>query len=192
MLPPGAYLQQAAGTDCQRTIGVRVSSFSELYQAHARPVYRFALFLSGDPDLAEDIVSETFIRLWHARERVDLVTVKAYLLAIARNLFLQQRRQAVRRVPLEDDHVDSRPGPEHLAAARGELDAVLRELQALPETDRAAILLRAEEGLSYQEIGALLRISPIAARVRVHRARTKLSRARFPAVPGTGTGGESR
>ena len=43
---------------------------------------------------AGDFVSETFIRMWHARDRLDLTTVKAYLLAISRNLFLDERRRA--------------------------------------------------------------------------------------------------
>jgi len=166
-----------------------VTVFSELFQAHSRDVYRFALFLSGDHDLAEDIVSETFIRVWHARDRLDLTTVKAYLLAIARNLFLDERRRAARRTALVDEHADPRPGPEQLASSRGELQVVLTELQALPEADRAAILLRAEEGLSYDEIGALLGLTPIAARVKVHRARTKLNRATGAAAgPGMSRG----
>jgi len=49
------------------------------------------LFLSGDAALADDILSETFIRLWYARGRVDLTTVNGYLFAIARNLFLAER-----------------------------------------------------------------------------------------------------
>jgi hypothetical protein len=61
-----------------------VIDFSKLYRTHAGEVHRFVLFLSGDPALADDILSETFIRLWHARDRVDLTTVKGYLLAIAR------------------------------------------------------------------------------------------------------------
>jgi RNA polymerase sigma-70 factor, ECF subfamily len=169
-----------------------VTTFSELYQAHSRDVYRFAVFLSGDPDLAEDIASETFVRLWYARERVDLSTVKAYLLAIARNLFLEQRRRAGRQAELVDVHADTRPDPERSASSRGELQAVLAQLQTLPEIDRAAVLLRAEEGLAYDEIAALLGITPIAARVKVHRARTKLNRV-MGSVPASKTpGGDSR
>ena len=93
------------------TTGCGLTTFSQLFQSHSRDVYRFALFLSGDHDLAEDIVSETFIRVWHARERLDLSTVKAYLLAIARNLYLDQRRRAARHTALVDDRVDPRPGP---------------------------------------------------------------------------------
>ena len=151
--------------------------FSELYRTHAGDVHRFVLFLSGDPAVADDIVSETFIRLWHARGRVDLTTVKGYLLAIARNLFLAERRHARRMTTLDERARDNRPGPEQRAHSHLELQAVLAALQTLPEIDRAAVLLRAEEGLSYQEVAAALRISAVAARVKVHRARLKLAQA---------------
>ena len=152
--------------------------FSELYRTHAADVYRFALFLSGDASLADDIVSETFVRVWHARERVDLATVKGYLLTIARNLFLAERRRGRRLTALDERARDTRPGPERRAHSQIELHAVLSALQTLPEIDRAAVLLRAEEGLSYEEVAAALGISAVAARVKVHRARLKLAEAR--------------
>jgi RNA polymerase sigma-70 factor (ECF subfamily) len=154
-----------------------VTDFSELYRTHAGDVHRFVLFLSGDPALADDILSETFIRLWHARDRVDLTTVKGYLLAIARNLFLADRRLARRMTTLDERAQDAGPGPERRAHAQLELQTVLAALQTLPEIDRAAVLLRAEEGMSYDEVAAALGISPVAARVKVHRARLKLAEA---------------
>jgi RNA polymerase sigma-70 factor (ECF subfamily) len=60
---------------------------------------------------------------------------------------------------------------------------VLAALQALPEIDRAAVLMRAEEGMSYEEIAAALGISLPAAKVKVHRARLKLAEARLPGGP---------
>jgi len=154
-----------------------VIDFSELYRTHSGDVHRFVLFLSGDPALADDILSETFIRLWHARERVDLTTVKGYLLTIARNLFLADRRHARRLTTLDARAPDARPDPERRAHAHLELAAVLTALQTLPEIDRAAVLLRAEEEMSYDEVAAALGISPVAARVKVHRARLKLAEA---------------
>ena len=157
--------------------------FSELYRAHARDVHRFALFLSGDRALADDIVSETFIRVWHARSRVDLRTAKGYLLAIARNLFLDERRRTRRMAALDERAADVRPGPEQSVGAKAELQSVLGALQTLPETDRAALLLRAEDGMSYEEIAAALGVSPVAARVKVHRARLGLAEARRTCGP---------
>ena len=65
-----------------------MTQFHELYDRYSRDVYRFALYLSGDPALADDIASETFIKLWSSPEPVRFATVKAYLLTIARNLWL--------------------------------------------------------------------------------------------------------
>jgi RNA polymerase sigma-70 factor (ECF subfamily) len=152
--------------------------FSGLYQAYARDVHRFAKLLFGDPALADDVVSETFIRLWNARARVDLATVKGYLLTIARNLVLHERRHLRRLAALDDRAADGGPGPEANLRSRQELASVLAALQSLPEVDRAALLMRAEEGTTYEEIAAALGISLAAAKVKVHRARLKLAATR--------------
>src|SRR5262245_36059519 len=94
-----------------------VIEFPALYKSHAREVHRFALLLSGDPALAEDITSETFIRLWAARARIDLATVRGYLLTIARNLYLHERRHLRRMTALDDSGAaggpaDAGPAPD--------------------------------------------------------------------------------
>lgn len=163
--------------------GEEGAAFSDLYRTYAADVRRFALFLSGDPSLADDLVSETFVRMWNARTRVDVATVKAYLFAITRNLYLQHRRNEGRTAPLDDRLPDPLPGPHERADARSELIAVLAALQALPEVDRAAVLMRAEGGMPYDEIGRTLGISEAAAKVKVHRARLRLAAVRQPARP---------
>ncbi|HEX5069026.1 MAG TPA: RNA polymerase sigma factor, partial [Vicinamibacterales bacterium] len=159
------------------------NEFSALYRTYAGDVRRFALFLSGDPSLADDLVSETFIRMWKARARVDLTTVKAYLFAIARNLYLHHRRRDRRFSELGAEPRDPAPGPHERAHAREEWQAVLGALQMLPEVDRAAVLMRADAGLPYDEIARALGISEAAAKVKVHRARMKLAVARHRAAP---------
>lgn len=79
-----------------------MTGFHELYESYSRDVYRFALYLSGDPALADDITSETFIRVWSSPEPIRLATVKAYLLTIARNLWLMERRRRLRRQGLDE------------------------------------------------------------------------------------------
>ncbi len=153
--------------------------FETLYERHAGAVFRFALSLSGDRALAEDITSETFVRVWTARARVDLTTVAGYLLTIARHLYLQGVSRERRRGPIEHDPVDARPGPHAQAEGRAELDAVIADLQTLPEPDRAALLMRAQEQMPYEEIAAALRITAGAAKVKVHRARLKLAELRM-------------
>jgi RNA polymerase sigma-70 factor (ECF subfamily) len=148
--------------------------FHSLFERYARDVYRFALYLAGDPSLAEEITQETFVRAWVTPGEIREGTVKGYLLTIARNLFLAERKRLARQVVLDGAVPDLQPGPEAVASGRLELAAVLEALQALPETDRAALLLHAQEGLPYAAIASALGLSIVAVKVRVHRARVKL------------------
>lgn len=155
-----------------------MTSFHELYESYAHDVYRFALYLSADPALAEDVTSETFIRVWTSPEPVRFATVKAYLLTIARNLCLMDRRRSSRLEGLHDSIPDSSPSITRKTEVHDELDRVLRALQEFPEADRAALLLRAQEGLSYEEIAAVLSLPVTTVKVKVHRARLKLAQIR--------------
>lgn len=149
--------------------------FTALYEHHATHVHRFALYLSGDPALADDLTSEAFVRVWTARERVEISTVRAYLFAIVRNLFLEVRRRDRRHAPLDERIPSTVPGPEDLANGHSQLRTVLTALSALPEVDRAALLMRADEALPYEDIANVLGISIGAAKVKVHRARLRLA-----------------
>lgn len=154
------------------------TSFHELYESYSRDVYRFVLYLSGDPALAEDVTSETFIRVWSSAEPVRFATVKAYLLTIARNLCLMDRRRTSRLQILDAAIADSSQSVTRKAEVEDELSQVLRALQEFPEADRSALLMRAEEGLSYEEIAAALKLPVATVKVKVHRARLKLARIR--------------
>jgi RNA polymerase sigma-70 factor (ECF subfamily) len=152
-----------------------LADLGDVYRTHAHDLRRFALYLSGDATIADDLVAEAFVRAWTVRERVDTTTVRGYLFAIVRNLFLRQRQRERRYVPLDAQALDDRPGPEELANGESELRVVLAALARLPEIDRAAVLMRADTGLAYEEIAAALGISSAAAKVKVHRARLKLA-----------------
>ncbi len=148
--------------------------FDTLYQRYARDVYRFALYLSGREDIADDISAETFVRAWLSPQPIREGTVKAYLFAIARNLYRADRRREARVDALSDAWPSSRPSPEASATARLDLARILARLQQLPEVDRAVLLMRAEDDMSYEEIASAVGISPGAAKVKVHRARVRL------------------
>ncbi len=159
-------------------MSTNVIGFSELYQRYAPDVRRFALYLSGDPALADDIVSETFVRVWTTREKVRLETVKAYLFTIARNLYLHELRRARRNVSFEEATIDPAAGSQASAEHQTELFQVMELLRTLPEVDRTALLMRAQDGLSYEEIAGALGISLAAVKVKIHRARLKVLQAR--------------
>jgi RNA polymerase sigma-70 factor (ECF subfamily) len=154
-------------------------TFHELYERHAQDVYRFAYWMCGDPTEAEDITSETFVRAWVARTPIRTETVKAYLLAIARNLYRQQRRRSRREAQLNSLERDPAPTPDELVADRLALAEAQAAMQALPEADRAALIMRVLYEMPYDEIARALSLSVAAAKVKVHRARLRLAAARL-------------
>jgi RNA polymerase sigma-70 factor (ECF subfamily) len=150
-------------------------TFHEIYERYSKDVYRYAFWLSGSAQDAEDITSETFARAWVGRDDIRTETVKAYLFAIARNLYLNQNRHANRSTELSLDHKDPNPSPDHLVETRLELDRAMETVQLLPETDRAAFLLRVQHDLPYDEIARILVLPLTTVKVKIHRSRLKLA-----------------
>lgn len=151
--------------------------FHSVYERHAGDLLRFALYLTGDRAAAEDLVADAFVRLWTAHGEIRMDTIKGYLFAIVRNLFLTSRRRAARQAPLDDAAVvaDLAASIDTRLEQREELARVREALATLSEVDRAALLLRALHDLPYEEIARALGISLAAAKVKVHRARLKLA-----------------
>ncbi|MGD0800794.1 MAG: RNA polymerase sigma factor [Terracidiphilus sp.] len=151
-----------------------MTDFTSLYESFAADVFRFAFYLCGNRSDAEDITSETFVRVWTSQETIRTETVKGYLFTIARNLFLKQARSAARHTALDDNVSDSRPSAFDLVQQRAEVAAVLDAMQTLPAIDRAALIMRTYDQLSYREIARVLEITETTAKVKVHRARASL------------------
>ena len=107
--------------------------------------------------------------------RIEAATVKAYLFTIARNLFLHGLRRKSRHVQLEEELRDPQASPYVQAEQKEEFRALLAGLQELPEIDRAALLMRALDGMAYEEISRSLGISLASAKVKIHRARLALA-----------------
>jgi RNA polymerase sigma-70 factor (ECF subfamily) len=155
-----------------------MTDFHSLYQRYAPQVHRFALFLCADPMLADDITSETFVRAWTSRGKIREATVKAYLFTIARNLYRDHLRRNHRFQDLEESLPDTSPSLQARTEHKAELEAVIAALQQLAEVDRAALLMRVQEEMPYEEIAQALELPVTTVKVKVHRARLKLMRAR--------------
>ena len=152
-----------------------MADLHDLYATYARDVHRFALYLSGDPALADDITSETFLRAWSSAAPIREGTVKAYLFTIVRNLYLLELRRTSRHVELNDSLPSAARSQEDRIEQQSALASVLRALRDLPEVDRAALLMRTQDGMSYEEIAHALQLSLSSAKVKIHRARLRLS-----------------
>ena len=150
------------------------SVFDELYQKYSKDVYRFAYWLSGNADDAKDITSETFVRVWTSENEIRFETVKSYLFAIARNQFLKNQRRKKWTAPMTDDMLDTSRRPDEIAEVQGELEETMKAVQSLPEIDRTVLIMRAQDGMSYEEIASLTGLSLSAVKVKVFRARKQL------------------
>lgn len=151
--------------------------FHQIYLEHAAAVHRFAVGLTADRTLADDLTADAFVRLWTAPGDIRQPTIRAYLCTIVRNLYVSHLRKARRATALDDtlaDPVDRVVAP---IERRSETAAAMRALAVLSAGDREALLMRVAD-LSYVEIAQGLNITVAAAKVRVHRARVRLLRAR--------------
>lgn len=149
--------------------------FRALYRKYAPDVHRFATYLSGDRSLADDVTSETFLRVWNSTEPIRLQTVRAYLFTIARNVYRHEIRRRSRHAELDGSEPATGPGLHERVEQRQALDLAFAALRQLPEADRTALLMRALDKTPYEEIAWTLGISVTAAKVKVHRARIKLA-----------------
>jgi RNA polymerase sigma-70 factor (ECF subfamily) len=151
-----------------------LAGFSDLYRRHSSDVYRFALSLCRNEAQAEDLVSEAFLRAWSSPVPLRIETVRSYLIAIARNVFLEGLRKARRERPLDVDVPDPRN-----AASEHEVREQWTRLQPLraelPETTRSALIMQSVLEMPYAEIEAVLGVPAAALKVRVCRARVQLA-----------------
>ncbi|MBM3457316.1 MAG: sigma-70 family RNA polymerase sigma factor, partial [Armatimonadetes bacterium] len=155
---------------------------------HHRTVYNLAYRLSRNPEEAEDIVQEAFIRVHNALPnfRGD-ANFSTWLFRIVRNVFLDERKkQRVRQhssleeiVELEDSQVsrqveDPHPGPGAVVERR-ELSALVQDaVLELPELPRLMIVLYHFHHRSYEEIAAILDLPIGTVKSRLNRARAAL------------------
>ena len=149
-------------------------TFEELYVSYSPDVYRFANWLCGNANDAEDITAETFTRAWMNFAIIRTETLKAYLFTIARNIYLESLRKHRNHETLNDTHPDAHPTLEKTHETRSELDQIRTALLSLPEIDRSAFVMRVQYDLPYLEIARVLQLSEGAVKVKVHRVRKSL------------------
>ncbi len=164
-------------------------SWEEIVREHSPRVYRLAYRLTGNPQDAEDLTQDTFIRVFRSLDDYTPGTFEGWLYRITTNLFLDlvRRRKRIRFDALGDDVVDLpglEPGPERAYEHLNLDEDVQAALDALPPDFRAAVVLCDIEGLSYEEIAATLGVKLGTVRSRIHRGRSALREALADRAPG--------
>jgi RNA polymerase sigma-70 factor, ECF subfamily len=150
---------------------------TELVTRHARALGRYLYGAGAPPASVEDLIQETFFRAFRALSgwRGE-ASFRSWLFRIGANLRKDLYRREGRRIvlPIEDADMPDASDPEGEAGAN-EMEQRLRDgLHRLPRLQREVFLLRAQQGMEYEEICAALGTTPGAARVHYHHAVKRL------------------
>jgi RNA polymerase sigma-70 factor (ECF subfamily) len=167
------------------------SSFETLLKKYFPPLVNFIYRYTGNKYVAEELAQEAFLRVYrHAASYSPRSKFKTWLYTIARNLAVNELRRNRRNTVSLDMAVDTGDGKvpiqmEDKKAALPDSDVMKAEtarivkkaIYALPEKQRAAVILRRYEDLSYKDIADTMGISSKAVKSLLNRARENLRRA---------------
>ncbi len=160
-------------------------ALADLYERYRKRLFGFLMRSAGERAAAEDLFQEVWVKAIQAIGSYDTArgTFRAWLFRIAANAAVDRaRREAVRttgkwdppNAEFAEGMIDELPaagvGPERESASRETGVAIAEALAALPPEQRAALLLRHQQGLSYTEIAIAVGVPEGTAKTRVHRA----------------------
>lgn len=159
--------------------------FTELLQTHRNRIYSHALYCLRDPEDAEDITQETFVRLWEQQQPIDPDRTGAWLTRVVHNLCIDQtrRRKAIRSNFGQPDTTacenlkapkNAIYDPEYQLDLDQRQAALLDALATLPAETRSIMIMHYFQGMKLQEIATALDKTVSALKVQIHRARKSL------------------
>lgn len=152
---------------------MKSKEYNIIVDKHADGLYRFILSNIKDEYKAQDIVQDSFERLWINHESVGFTKAKSFLFKIAYNRMIDIIRRDKRITnsdEITDRHADSDWDYQQL-----ELREIINNaLEKLNEIQRSVILLRDYEGYTYEEIGKITELSESQVKVYIFRARQHL------------------
>lgn len=131
-------------------------------------IFRFALKHLRDEYEAENVVQNTFEKLWVRKEKVDMTTAKAFLFKIAYNNSIDLLRKAKRQTSM-DEVVENNYS--HSEQYSDTLEIVNKAVDKLPENQKTAILLRDYEGYDYRSISEVTGMTESQVKINIYRAR---------------------
>ena len=145
-----------------------ISEYNQCVDNFSDGVFRFLLKNTKDNLLAEDLVQESFMKLWIRRKEVEFEKGKSYLFTTAYHTMIDHHRKNSRSVSIDD--FSRHPVSVHNEYS--DLKEVLGQaVEKLPDIQRAVLLLRDYEGYSYQEIGEITGLNETQVKVYIYRAR---------------------
>jgi len=148
-----------------------VGEYNQAVDVYADNLYRFIIKNLKDAAMAEDIIQDTFEKLWIKLEDVSALKVKSYLFTTAYHTMIDYIRKEKRNKPLDP----AIPYEASESAHYSDLGEVLeRAVQNLPADQKAVVMLRDYEGYSYREISEITGLNESQVKVYIYRARVFL------------------
>lgn len=171
--------ERAAVAERPPPVGRDAEAFGALYEAHVERIHAHIRARVGDPDLAEDITAQVFLRAWQAIDRYQPLEGRpfiAWLFTIANNLIIDHFRRSRRElVGVKGEPRSGTADDPEQHALTGDLRAEIRRALARLKPDHQLVVsLRLVDGLDYAEISAITGKSPGALRVTLCRALTAM------------------
>ncbi len=189
----------AMETDLELMLRVRrgdAESFGELLRRYRSPLVSFFARMVRDRALAEDLAQEVFLRVYKSRERYQPeARFTTWLYRIATNLALNTLRDRKPEVPAEappeqedapplERFVDPEPSAEQQLMRNDRERLIRRAVEALPENQRAAVILHKYQEVDYRQIAEILRVSESAVKSLLFRAYDTLRARLEPLLKG--------
>lgn len=150
-------------------------AFEELFRAWHDPLLNYATYITKDRAVALDITQEAFLKLWEKREKLNPDrSIKALLFLMIRNLSFNHHRDTANRETKLADPVNhskqSMDSPDELFDAGLLKDKIQQWIDALPLRQKEALTLSRMQGLSHEEIAAVMDVSPRTVNNHIVRA----------------------
>jgi RNA polymerase sigma factor (sigma-70 family) len=150
---------------------MNVGQYNKAVDQYSDNIFRFALKHLKNEMSAEDIVQETFTKVWEKHEEIDAEKVKSYLFTTAYHNIMDWFKKENRQ---DEKHYD---GGDLTAdeVMNFDVQTILHQaIDTLPEIQKSVVLLRDYEGYSYEEIAEICKISDSQVKVYIFRARKSL------------------
>jgi RNA polymerase sigma factor (sigma-70 family) len=148
-----------------------VKEYNRSVEEYADPVYRFIRGHLRDSERANDIVQDSFEKLWRNVIFIEYQVVKSWLFSTAYHNMIDIIRKEKRMTSMEPDHEKELV----FESSYCDLNEILHEaLERLPEQQKTSVLLRDYEGYSYKEIGEITGTSEAQVKINIYRGRLAL------------------
>lgn len=138
-------------------------------------LFRFALSVVANKELAEDLVQDAYVKLWKSRAKLTEVNnIEAWSMRMVKNLCIDHFRSARNYMGIVADGMDMMDkgaAPDKVTEQKDELALLANIVDRLPEQQKMVFQLREVEEYSYKEIAEILEISIDSVKVNIHRAR---------------------